>query len=57
MSLSDNQLITNAQQGDMGAFEQLVYKYDRHVLNMAKSFRNSDDDAKWFDYLKFQGLQ
>ncbi|MDQ7818612.1 MAG: RNA polymerase sigma factor [Melioribacteraceae bacterium] len=46
MSLSDNQLIQNAQKGDMAAFERLVYKYDRHVLNMAKSFRNSDDDAK-----------
>lgn len=46
MSLSDNQLILNAQKGDMTAFEQLVYRYDRHVLNIAKSFRNSDDDAK-----------
>jgi len=46
MSLSDNQLIINAQKGDMEAFEQLVYKYDRHVLNIAKSFRNSEDDAK-----------
>ena len=46
MSLSDNQLIINAQQGDMSAFEELVYRYDRHVLNIAKSFRNNDDDAK-----------
>lgn len=46
MSLSDNQLILNAQKGDMTAFEQLVYRYDRHVLNIAKSFRNNDDDAK-----------
>jgi RNA polymerase sigma-70 factor, ECF subfamily len=46
MSLSDNQLIINAQQGDMAAFEELVYRYDRHVLNIAKSFRNNDDDAK-----------
>jgi len=30
----------------MAAFEELVFKYDKHVLNMAKSFRNSDDDAK-----------
>lgn len=46
MSLSDNQLIINAQKGDMEAFEKLVYKYDRHVLNIAKSFRNNEDDAK-----------
>ena len=30
----------------MTAFEELVYRYDRHVMNIAKSFRNSDDDAK-----------
>lgn len=30
----------------MGAFEQLLYRYDRHVLNIAYSFRNSEDDAK-----------
>jgi len=46
MALSDNQLILNAQKGDMAAFEELVYRYDRHVLNIAKSFRNDDDDAK-----------
>ena len=46
MTLTDNQLITNAQQGDMSSFEELVYRYDRHVLNIARSFRNNDDDAK-----------
>jgi len=46
MSLTDNQLIINAQQGNMSSFEELVYRYDKHVLNIAKSFRNSDDDAK-----------
>ena len=30
----------------MTAFEELVYRYDKHVLNIARSFRNSDDDAK-----------
>ena len=30
----------------MPAFEELVYRYDRHVLNIARSFRSSDDDAK-----------
>lgn len=46
MSLTDNQLIINAQKGDMSSFEELVYRYDRHVLNIAKSFRNDDEDAK-----------
>ncbi len=46
MTLTDNQLIINAQKGDMSSFEELVYRYDRHVLNIAKSFRNSDEDAK-----------
>jgi RNA polymerase sigma-70 factor (ECF subfamily) len=46
MSLTDYQLITNAQKGDMNAFEELVFRYDKHVLNIAKSFRNNDEDAK-----------
>lgn len=46
MSNTDNQLIMNAQKGDMKAFEELIYRYDRHVLNIAKSFKNNDDDAK-----------
>lgn len=46
MTLTDNQLIINAQKGDMSSFEELVYRYDRHVLNIARSFRNNDEDAK-----------
>jgi RNA polymerase sigma-70 factor, ECF subfamily len=46
MTLTDTQLIISAQQGDMNSFEELVYRYDRHVLNIAHSFRNSDEDAK-----------
>src|ERR1035437_9367080 len=46
MSQTDYQLITNAQKGDMASFEELVYRYDHHVLNIAKSFRNSDEDSK-----------
>ena len=42
----DNTLIQKARSGDMLAFEQLLYRYDRHVLNIAYSFRNSEDDAK-----------
>jgi len=46
MNLTDNQLILSAQKGDMSSFEELVYRYDRHVLNIAKAFRNDDEDAK-----------
>jgi RNA polymerase sigma-70 factor (ECF subfamily) len=46
MSLTDYQLIINAQKGDMSSFEELVFRYDRHVLSIAKSFHNSDEDAK-----------
>jgi RNA polymerase sigma-70 factor (ECF subfamily) len=46
MSQTDYQLIINAQKGDMASFEELVYRHDHHVLNIAKSFRNSDEDAK-----------
>ncbi len=43
--LDDNQLIDKAQKGDHVAFEQLVMKYDRHVLNIAYGYRNNQDDA------------
>ena len=46
MRKTDTQLILGAQQGDTSAFEELVYRYDRQVLNIAKSFRNNDEDAK-----------
>ncbi len=44
--MTDVQLILSAQQGDMKAFEELVCRYDRQVLNIARSFKNNDDDAK-----------
>ena len=37
----DNQLVIKAQKGDNIAFEQLVMKYDRHVLNIAYGYRNN----------------
>lgn len=40
------QLINLAQKGDMRAFEQLIYKYDRIVLNIAYSYRADQEDAK-----------
>lgn len=46
MVQDENQLILKAQQGDTNAFEQLVYRYDKHVLGIAASFRNNEEDAK-----------
>ena len=40
------QLIKKAQAGDVRAFEELAFRYDRQVLSIAYSFRNSEDDAK-----------
>ena len=41
----DNYLVEKAKKGDKVAFEQLVTRYDRLVLNIAYSYRNSKDDA------------
>lgn len=46
MELEDFQLIKEAQKGNMNAFEELLFRYDRQVLNIAASFRNDLDDAK-----------
>ncbi|GJQ21347.1 MAG: hypothetical protein HBSIN02_17020 [Bacteroidia bacterium] len=45
-SMSDTDLILRAKDGDMAAFEQLVHRYDSHVLSMAASFVNNAEDAK-----------
>lgn len=44
--LNDEQLIKKAKSGDISSFEELVYRYDRNVLNIAYSFKNNEDDAK-----------
>jgi len=46
MKIKDSELILEAQRGDMKAFEELLEKYDRSVMNIAYSYRNSEDDAK-----------
>lgn len=46
MVSNDTELILKAQQGDMLAFEQLVYRYDRRVLSIAATYVNSAEDAK-----------
>lgn len=46
MSAQEISIIKKAQQGDMQAFEELLVKYDRHVMNLAYSFRRNSEDAK-----------
>ena len=43
---NDLDLILKAQHGDMMAFEQLVYRYDRQVLSIAATYVNNSEDAK-----------
>jgi RNA polymerase sigma-70 factor (ECF subfamily) len=39
-------LIRQAQNGNIGAFEQLVQRYDKRVLSIAANYVRSSDDAK-----------
>jgi len=43
---SEADLIRAAQQGDPGAFEQLVYSYDQNVLRLAYNLLRSQEDAR-----------
>jgi RNA polymerase sigma-70 factor (ECF subfamily) len=42
----DLDLIQRAKSGDMGAFEQLVFRYDKQVLTIAARYVQSSEDAK-----------
>lgn len=46
MAAQDHDLILRAQRGDVAAFEQLVFRYDKQVLNIAASYVSSAEDAK-----------
>jgi RNA polymerase sigma-70 factor, ECF subfamily len=46
MHLSDQELIERSNSGDAAAFEQLIFRYDREVLNIASRYTNSSEDAK-----------
>lgn len=39
------ELIKKAQSGEMKSFEELVYRYDRKVMNIAYHYRNNKEDA------------
>ncbi len=46
MAPDELELIKNAQNGDIQAFEELVYKYDSSVLSLALRYTGDEDDAK-----------
>ena len=46
MTVTETELIINAQKGNIEAFESLIYKYDKNVLSLALKYVNNRDDAK-----------
>lgn len=46
MNISDKELVSKAQEGETRAFEELVYRYDRTVLSIARSFTRDPHDAQ-----------
>ncbi len=46
MALTDEELITQSKAGNAVAFEQLIYRYDQVVLNIAARYTHSSEDAK-----------
>ena len=44
--MEDADLVRKAQQGDILAFEQLVFRHDKKVLSIASRYVTSADDAK-----------
>ena len=44
--MNDTELIHKAQNGDTGAFEELVYRHDKSVLSIASRYVTSADEAK-----------
>jgi RNA polymerase sigma-70 factor, ECF subfamily len=46
MLIEEHDLIQKAKQGNMEAFEELIYRYDKHVLAIAYNFRMNREDAK-----------
>ncbi len=46
MTVSDTELIREAKAGNMSAFRELVYRYDRKVIATAMRYTCNSDDAK-----------
>src|SRR3972149_4904680 len=45
-ALNDSELVRSAQQGDMNAFEELVYRHDKEVFGIAARYVSRAEDAK-----------
>ena len=45
-SLTDSDVIREAQRGNRAAFDELVYRYDKQVLSIAARYVNQAEDAK-----------
>lgn len=43
---TDSELIEQSNAGNSAAFEQLIFRYDKDVLNIAARYTQSSDDAK-----------
>jgi RNA polymerase sigma-70 factor (ECF subfamily) len=46
MQENDTDLVRKAQQGDMSAFEQLVFRHDKQVIGIAARYASNAEDAK-----------
>lgn len=46
MAPTDSELIAQSNAGDIAAFEQLIFRYDKDVLTIAARYTRSSDDAK-----------
>ncbi len=46
MTQQETELIIRAQNGNISAFEELIYKYDKKVLALAMKYVKNEDDAK-----------
>ena len=46
MTQQEKELILKAQKGNITAFEQLIYNYDKKVLSLALKYVKNEDDAK-----------
>lgn len=46
MTQQETELIIRAQNGNITAFEQLIYNYDKKVLSLALKYTGNEDDAR-----------
>ena len=46
MTQKETELIMRAQNGNVSAFEELIYNYDKKVLALAMKYVKNEDDAK-----------